>query len=66
MKPIQFHALADLHPAAARSAAAQLRVFFLNRKNRKERTMTTDDLFNVCIDAPTVALVDAWAHRSAF
>jgi hypothetical protein len=28
--------------------------------------MTTDDVFNVCIDAPTVALVDAWARRSAF
>ena len=28
--------------------------------------MTTDDIFNVCIDAPTVALVDAWARRSAF
>jgi hypothetical protein len=28
--------------------------------------MTTDDVFNVCIDAPTIALVDAWARKSAF
>ena len=28
--------------------------------------MTNTDIYNVVIDAPTIALVDAWAKKSAF
>jgi hypothetical protein len=41
-------------------------IFFGLRESKEEMKMITGDVFNVVIDAQTIALVDAWAAKTAF
>jgi hypothetical protein len=41
-------------------------VFFWTDRIERTDEMITGDVFNVVIDAQTIALVDAWARKSAF